>query len=87
MTMFQLFDGASPSMIRGNRAKLPLRPAIRDFGKSSVSDPHLLERFNLRVLLGSTSQAIFDAWLKAEIEADPSIEARFGMKFESLAEA
>ncbi|KAK5064728.1 hypothetical protein LTR84_000562 [Exophiala bonariae] len=32
------------------------------------------------------SQAIFEAWLKPRIEADPMITARFGMKFETLTE-
>lgn len=32
------------------------------------------------------SQAIFEAWLKPRIEADPLITAKFGLKFESLVE-
>lgn len=32
------------------------------------------------------SQAIFEAWLKPRIEADPLITAKFGVKFESLTE-
>jgi 2-polyprenyl-6-methoxyphenol hydroxylase-like FAD-dependent oxidoreductase len=32
------------------------------------------------------SQAVFEAWLKPRIEADPLITAKFGMKFESLTE-
>lgn len=32
------------------------------------------------------SQAIFEAWLKPRIEADPLITAIFGVKFETLTE-
>ena len=32
------------------------------------------------------SQAIFEAWLKPRIQAEPLIDAHFGIKFESLLE-
>ncbi len=32
------------------------------------------------------SQAIFEAWLKPQLEAEPLIDSYFGMKFESLEE-
>ena len=32
------------------------------------------------------SQAVFEAWLKPRIEAEPSIKSLFGLKFESLTE-
>jgi 2-polyprenyl-6-methoxyphenol hydroxylase-like FAD-dependent oxidoreductase len=32
------------------------------------------------------SQAIFEAWLKPRIQAEPLIESIFGMKFEDLVE-
>lgn len=32
------------------------------------------------------SQAVFEAWLKPKIEADPLITAKFGVKFEKLTE-
>lgn len=32
------------------------------------------------------SQAIFEAWLKPKIQAEPLIDSHFGMKFESLVE-
>jgi FAD-dependent monooxygenase len=33
------------------------------------------------------SQAIFEAWLKPKIQAEPFVESFFGMKFESLVES
>ena len=33
------------------------------------------------------SQAIFEAWLKPKIQAEPLIDSHFGMKFESLVES
>jgi 2-polyprenyl-6-methoxyphenol hydroxylase-like FAD-dependent oxidoreductase len=33
------------------------------------------------------SQAIFEAWLKPKIQAEPLINSHFGMKFESLVES
>lgn len=32
------------------------------------------------------SQAIFEAWLKPKLEANPLVETHFGWKFESLVE-
>ena len=33
------------------------------------------------------SQAIFEAWLKPRIQAEPLIESYFGLKFESMVES